>query len=188
MSNSSSSRKRVTFNAKVSGIETLNIDDFTPSEIAASWFNEEEMEQITKRCYKILRRMEGGNDSRKYCMRGLEGHTSVGHIIKKKNRTAAMAAVLTVQAEQWDEQKFDDQAIADAYQRTSSSCQLWAQVIGKRDEESAEAIHYPNEESDEEILPTASTAIPTIARPQPEYERITKMPRTSPLPHSIPAC
>lgn len=143
------SMKKVTFNPKVTGIQILNIDDFTPKEIFASWYDEEEMERITQRCFKILQNMEAGN-AKKYCVRGLEGHSSVGSISKKSNRTTALAAVLMEQARQWDENRFNDQAIADAYRRTTSSCQLWAQVVGKRDEEVAEAI---NEDSDEVNTP-----------------------------------
>ena len=67
-----------------------------------------------------------------------------------------MAAVLMEQARQWDESRFNDQAIADAYRRTTSSCQLWAQVVGKRDEEVAEVI---NEDSEEVDIPIDSPPI-----------------------------
>ncbi|CAJ1965461.1 unnamed protein product [Cylindrotheca closterium] len=143
------SKKSVTFSSNVTGIQIMNIDDYTPREISASWYNQEDMDRITNRCFKVLTRMESGasnNKGKKCCMRGLEGHTTTGAISKNKNRASAYAAVLMEQSKQWMRNEVDEQAIADAYRSTTSSCQLWAQVVGKHDEHTAEYIYYMEEE------------------------------------------
>mmetsp|Transcript_33007 Transcript_33007/g.79824 ORF Transcript_33007/g.79824 Transcript_33007/m.79824 type:complete len:110 (-) Transcript_33007:143-472(-) len=75
----------------------------------------------------------------------------------------AIDAVLDEQAKQWNDENNNkvnnegDQAIADAYKSTTSSCQMWAQVVGKRDEESAEAIYYADEDKEDNDDATATT-------------------------------
>lgn len=165
----STSSKRVTFSENVDGVEILSLYDYTPSEISASWFDENEMEDITKRCFKVLKKIESGKGV-KYCSRGLEGHTAIGSIGKKKNRETAVEAVLTEQVDQWAENRHDDQAIADIYHRTSSSCQLWAQVIGKRDQEIADAI-YDQDEIAYEGLVTGSIESDLIPSTKPILRR-----------------
>lgn len=144
---SSSSKRTVTFNPTVTGVETISIYDYTPSEIAASWYNDEEMENITRRCVGILRKMDNSTAFKgglKYCTRGLEGHTTLGSINKKKNRATALAAVLDAQAIRQRKKNevtiVDSQDIADVYRKTTSSCQMWANVIGNRDQSVAEDI------------------------------------------------
>ncbi|CAJ1961437.1 unnamed protein product [Cylindrotheca closterium] len=149
-------RKRgVTINPTVKAVEVLSIYDYTPSEIAAAWYDEDDMQKITQRCFKVLQRMEecgGTKNGQKYCTRGLEGHTTLGSISKKKTRTAAFAAVLNEQARQWNEnEQVNIQAISYAYRKTSSSSQMWAQVIGNQDRQAADAYLYADEEEDEEV-------------------------------------
>lgn len=139
---------RVSFHPDTQMVEVLNIDDYTPCEIEAAWYSEAQMEKITKGCVKHIRKMDAGK-CKKYCIRGLEGHSKLGSITKNRNRAAAWAAVLTEQAQQWDEERVDEQAIALAYQRTASSCQMWAQVMGRRDQQAAEIILF--EERKEEL-------------------------------------
>ncbi|CAJ1965463.1 unnamed protein product [Cylindrotheca closterium] len=93
--------------------------------------------------------MESGssnNRGKKYCARGLEGHTKTGAISKNKNRASARAAVLMEQSKQWMRNEVDEQAIADAYIRASTSSQEWAQDVGKHDEDAAHDIYYMEEE------------------------------------------
>jgi hypothetical protein len=71
---------------------------------------------------------------KKYCARGLETHTKIGCIIKRKNRTESFYNVLREQENQWNEGTCDDKAIACVYHQTTSSCQMWANVVGLRDQ------------------------------------------------------
>ncbi|KAL3939763.1 MAG: hypothetical protein SGBAC_005566 [Bacillariaceae sp.] len=149
---STSSKKRVTISQRATVVETLSLYDYSAREIAASWYDDEEMDRITQRCFIVLKRMECGTENgQKYCTRGLEGHAAVASISKKKNRSTAVAAVLDEQARQWHEETMDVQSISDAYRRTTSSCQMWAHVVGNRDQKDVEAFLYEDEEKDEEI-------------------------------------
>ena len=150
---STSSKKRVTISQRVTVVETLSLYDYSAREIAASWYDDEEMDRITQRCFRVLQRMEcgGTKNGKKHCIRGLEGHGAVASISKKKNRSTAAAAVLDEQARQWYKETMDVQAISDAYKRTAASCQMWACVVGNRDQQAVEAYLYEDEEEDEEI-------------------------------------
>lgn len=153
MVGTTTSSRRVSFNPKVRGVEIMSIDDFSASEISASWFSQQEMERITQRCFTIIVRMDQGVESsstKKYCTRGLEGHSRLGSVARKRNRTTSIESVLKEQSRQFAESKFDEHALAEEYQKTASSCQMWAQVMGKRDEEVAHAIYFQNNNSDDD--------------------------------------
>ncbi|CAJ1953017.1 unnamed protein product [Cylindrotheca closterium] len=159
-------KRSVKFNPNVTGVGTISIYDYTTSEIAATWYDEEEMDSITRRCVRIIKRMETNDlkeGNAKYCTRGLEGHTMIASSNKRRNRSSAVSAVLDEQARQWDESKeqTDAQAIADVYARTTSSCQMWAQVMGNRDQVAAAAFLYKDdddEESKEVVTVSATTS------------------------------
>eukprot|EP00526_Cylindrotheca_closterium_P023761 CAMPEP_0113603270 /NCGR_PEP_ID=MMETSP0017_2-20120614/1190_1 /TAXON_ID=2856 /ORGANISM="Cylindrotheca closterium" /LENGTH=195 /DNA_ID=CAMNT_0000511653 /DNA_START=76 /DNA_END=663 /DNA_ORIENTATION=+ /assembly_acc=CAM_ASM_000147 len=149
---SNASKKKVTFNPSVRAATVLSITDYTDSEIDASWYNDDEMDRITQRAIKILMKMESAkqNEAKRYCFRGLEGHSKLGSISKKKNRSEAREAVFGEQDRRWNESdEFNDQAVADAYRQTTSSSQMWAQVMGRRDRKAVESYLFQEEVEDE---------------------------------------
>ena len=143
-----SKTRKVTINPSVKVHEVLTIYDYTASEISATWYDEDEMGKITQRCFNILQKIESGSDkASKYCARGLETHTILGSSIKRTNRATANTAVIEEQQRQWNEtEETDVQAISDAYRCTTSSCQMWAQVVGNRDQQEVEAYLYDDDE------------------------------------------
>ncbi|CAJ1929130.1 unnamed protein product [Cylindrotheca closterium] len=159
-------KRGVTINPAVQAVEILSIYDYTPSEISATWYDEDDRQKITQHCFKVLQKMEkcgGTKNGQKYCTRGLEAHTTLGSIIKKKTRTAAFAAVLNEQARQWNEnEQVDDRAISEAYRETSSSSQMWAQAIGNQDRKDADAYLYADEEEIENVDSTTTGAVSMI--------------------------
>ena len=160
-------KKVVSFCPTVRGAQIMSIEDYTPSEIAASWYSAEESDNISIHCVKLIRRMESNEASafKKYCIRGLESHTTVGCAMKRMNRSTAVAAVLDAQARQWNENcNVDAQAIADAYKRATSSSQMWAQVMGNRDQAAAEAILFEKEEGEVRDHATAPAVLVTKSR------------------------
>ncbi|CAJ1935311.1 unnamed protein product [Cylindrotheca closterium] len=144
--------RRVTINPNVKFHEILTIYDYNASEIRATWYDEAEMDRIAQKCCKIVKELDGGSAKQsKYCIRGLETHTRLGSIRKRSNRVAAKTAVLEEQENQLNENKETDvQAISDAYRCTTSSCQMWAQVVGSRDHKEVEAYLYDGNDDDEE--------------------------------------
>jgi hypothetical protein len=120
---------------------TLSRKDYTPEEIRASWFEREEYRKITKECCKQIKKMESGEvlKDKEYCSRGLESHTRLAAISKTRNRETAINAVLDEQEDQREMVgDVDEEDIAQRYQQTTSSCQLWASSVGLRDQRAAE--------------------------------------------------
>ena len=118
----------------------LSRHDYTAEEKQMAWLQDEEFSWITKKNRKQVRKMENGEDlkDKKYCSRGLESYTRLAAINKSQNRKLAVNAVLDEQDEQ---ERFapTEEAISHAYYQVTSSCQLWARMIGLRDQRSAEA-------------------------------------------------
>jgi hypothetical protein len=135
---------RVRFSQKIHVQKTLPRTDYTPEEVEACWYNDEGNQRIYRHCNEEIRKMNEGctvDEDKKYLSRGLEGHTTVGAINKKRNISLAINAVLDEQLNQWEEGIFDENAIAEVYRKASSSCQLWANIVGRRDHRETKA--YP---------------------------------------------
>jgi hypothetical protein len=135
--------KRVRFSEKNRIYETLSRMNYTIEECNASWLSREDSRKIRRQCKKEIKKISDGNQfkDKKLCARGLEGHTWIGSISTEQNRTLAVNAVLGEQSTQWEEGIFDEDTIAEVYYRASSSCQLWASLIGRHDHLAAKEIH-----------------------------------------------
>jgi hypothetical protein len=135
--------KLVRFSEKNHSRKTLSRMNYTHEESEASWLSREDGEKISRQCHKEIKKIDDGKKftDKKYCARGLEGKTRFGSIAKEQNRALAISAVLNEQWTQWEEGIFDEDTIAELYYSASSSCQLWASLIGGRDCRAAEEIH-----------------------------------------------
>jgi hypothetical protein len=122
---------------------TLSRRDYTLEETEASWWSHEDNQNISRQCQKEIKEIDDGEtfEAKKYCSRGLEGHTRIGSVSKVQTRALAINAVLDEQCTQWEEGVFDEDTIAEVYCRASSICQLWASLVGRRDYRAAEEIH-----------------------------------------------
>jgi hypothetical protein len=109
--------------------------DYSSEETKATWFTGKEYNEIAKQCCKQILIMDKGEvlEGKKYCARGLEAHTKIKRIVKFKNRAESINNVLREQENQLNEGAIDDEAIACVYHQTTSSCQMWANVVGLRD-------------------------------------------------------
>jgi hypothetical protein len=134
--------KVVRFSEKFRVRKTLSRKDYTLEEAKASWSSLEDLQQILRQCHKEIKKIDNGEkfNDKKYCSRGLEGCTKIGSVSKAHARAFAMRTVLEEQLTQWIEGVFDEHAIADVYYIASSSCQLWASLVGRRDHLVAEDI------------------------------------------------
>jgi hypothetical protein len=147
-----SEKAAVSFDANVALTETIALDDFTLNEIEAVWYTAEEMENIAQGCVKILDKIENGKhlNEKKYCARGLETHTVVGSLSKTRNRATSVMSVLEEQRRQVEgAEALDDEFIAELYNHITSSSQMWAQVVGSRDQKEAEK--YIDDEEDFQV-------------------------------------
>jgi hypothetical protein len=139
-------RRGISFDESVKMKEIMGIHDYTSQEIEASWYTGEEMEQISMRCFKILDMTEARRSRfpKKYCMRGLEGHTTLGSISKRLNRETSLMSVLEVQRQS---EEIDFESLSKVYSCTTSSSLMWAMVVGNRDQHEAEAYLHCNEDN-----------------------------------------
>jgi hypothetical protein len=127
----------------------MGLDEYTQKEIQDTWHTEEEMNAITMRCIKILTKIELGRSfkGKRYCARGLESHTTFGSIAKKRNRETAIMSVLEEQKRQFEATgEVDIESISKAYKRTTSSHQMWAQVVAQRGKQEADVYLFENED------------------------------------------
>jgi hypothetical protein len=133
----------VRFSEKKRVRKTLSRKDYTLDETKATWWSVEESGQIARQYTKEIKKIERGEKfkDKKFCARGLEGHTQIGSASKRQRRALAIDAVLDEQMIQWADGVFDEQTIADVYDVVSSRCQLWASLVGRRDHRAAEEIY-----------------------------------------------
>ena len=133
-------RKGVSWSDQARVHPTLPRSEYSEDEKCAAFFQREDYDQITRECVKQVTKMINGEKlkDKKYSSRGLEGHMKLAYTTKQSNRQAAYAAVLDEQDEQFKSQIIDEEAIAELYISVSLSCQLWASVIGLRDQKASE--------------------------------------------------
>jgi hypothetical protein len=131
-------KKVVRFSEKTRSRETLSRKDCTLEEATKYWWCRKDYQRILRQCKKKIKKIDLGEKfkGKKYCARGLEDRTKIGSVLKAQARALAMNAVFDEQLTQWNEGVFDEQAIADVYYIASSSCQLWASLVGRRDHRS----------------------------------------------------
>eukprot|EP00980_Cylindrotheca_fusiformis_P024305 scaffold11725_cov116-Cylindrotheca_fusiformis.AAC.14 len=148
----------VTFSDAVEESEIPSWRDFSWEETTDYWLSEEECAKTEHRMRREIAMLEKGKILRdkKYCSRGLERYLAKNAIPRATNIQEGLFAVLQVQYDlrQRPERDFDydDIRIAEAYQGVSSSCHMWASVIGLRDMRNAEKyledlLEYPPEVS-----------------------------------------
>ena len=133
--------KFVSFSTQASMRYTMPLSSYTPAEIEGTWYSDKENSDIARQCSKQILKMDRGEilKDKKYCSRGLESHTRTGSKIKTLHRALSIDAVLDVQGQLWDEGiRDEEEAIAGAYAEATASSQMWANVIGLRDQREAE--------------------------------------------------
>jgi hypothetical protein len=143
------SMKEVSFAANIAQLEIMGLDEYTQKEIQDTWYTEEETNTIAMRCIKILAKIESGKafNGKRYCVRGLESHTNMGYIAKKRSRETAIVSVLEEQKRQFEASGVVDvESISKVYKRTTSSHQMWAQVMASGDKQEADAYLFENED------------------------------------------
>eukprot|EP00980_Cylindrotheca_fusiformis_P004966 scaffold1054_cov124-Cylindrotheca_fusiformis.AAC.6 len=143
--------KSVSFATFITVVPIMGLGDYSRHEIKISWYTAEEMEEISRRLFKILHSTENKTPAKakRYCMRGLEGHTTLGSISKRRNREAMWASVLEEQKRQQEKGIVDAESLSKVCARNTSSSRMWASAVGNRDQQAAETYLYqePNETS-----------------------------------------
>jgi hypothetical protein len=133
--------KSVSFATHDTVHHTIARQDFSSEELKAAWFSGEEFLQILDQCNKQIHKMDQGKilKDKKYCARGLEALTRMGSITRSKSRAQSIRAVLEEQDALTSQGVLvDEEAIGFVYHDVTSSCQMWASVIGYRDQQASE--------------------------------------------------
>ena len=134
---SRSIRKTVSFADTARARRIISLKDFKPSEIQASWYSNEEYKSIQLACVQQIAKMNAGKTlkDKKFCSRGLEGHTKIGSKTKNLIRSQSIFAVLEEQNMQYEEGFMDDVAIAEIYGKLTADSQSEARKMGLLDEQ-----------------------------------------------------
>lgn len=136
--------KSVCFASHVEIFFVERIDDFTPDEIAAVWYDNSDFERIKQEIKTMVNFMEIGTQlpSNKESTRGLEHRTRVGAWSKFQHKKTAYSAVLDEQDNQWKNGINDCDTIAQIYMEHSASCLEEALEIGRHDAVEAQKVHH----------------------------------------------
>ena len=129
--------KRVSFYRKVRVIPVLHKDDYSESEISATWFRPTDLMRIKLEIQFTLAEIQRGfrldDDDDIITCRGIEYRTRDGKELRARNKADGLQAVLREQELQ-RKGNFDDQdCIAREYKNATYICQITAQAIGRAD-------------------------------------------------------
>jgi hypothetical protein len=142
-------RRTLSVAPEIEIIETLALDDYTPEEISAYWFDDDDYDDMAFDCEKIIGKMNKRNGSinrNKYCTRGLERMTDIGLALINCNRNDSYDAVLEEQDVQWDKQEDHHERIAQLYREVASRrCHVEAHQRGMQDALVVEELFFLDE-------------------------------------------
>ena len=135
--------KSVCFASHVEIFLVDRIDDFTPDEIAAVWYDKIDFNRMRQEIKNMVKFMETGTQlpSNKESTRGLEHRTRVGAWAKFQRKKTAYCAVLDEQDNQWENGTSDYDTIAKVYMGHSAICLEEALQIGRQDAVAAQKAH-----------------------------------------------
>ena len=133
---STAATKGVRFSPNVLVRKTTHLNEYSEQEISQCWYSTDEYAKIRRECWYQIEALNSGKtlDGRRYCSRGLEGHTTDGSFIKTRNRKAAIDIVLFAQ---YEEGSYDEDNIAVLYRQMTAGCQGFAIMVGQRDQRAA---------------------------------------------------
>lgn len=129
--------KGVTFNERVKAKKTIHISDFSEQEIESYWYTEEEFSRMKKDVRFESNLVENeclGQESTRYCIRGLENFTPDGANKRIKNKEECRAIVLEEQYLQHKEGSNDQEYIAEIYSKAVASARSEARALALQDE------------------------------------------------------
>jgi hypothetical protein len=134
--------KSVTFDSVVKVRSTITRRGYSMEEISMCWYSAEEYSHIKEECVKQIEKLNRGEklNGKKYCTRGLEGHTEVRLCERMLAKELARSTVLNEQDDQVSEGVRDEDFMSKIYQNVSSSCKSWAHLVALCDERAVKKI------------------------------------------------
>jgi hypothetical protein len=114
-----------------------HIDDMTPEEVKAIWYEKADYEKIKMAMIPVIRKMmkkETIQETDRETIRGLEFRTRQGAIRRQHNKLEATTAVLDEQDRQLDTVgRVDEDLLAKVYKQFNSHCQIEAHKLALGD-------------------------------------------------------
>ena len=134
--------KCVAFDSVVKVRRTITRSDYSMEEINMCFYSAEEYSQISEQCVKQIEKLNRGEklNGKKYCTRGLEGHTEVRSFERMVAKELARSTVLNEQDTQVSEGVRDEEFMSKIYQDVTSSCKSWANLVALCDERAVKKI------------------------------------------------
>jgi hypothetical protein len=129
--------RRVTFFPQVFVRETIHIHNFSPDELAASWYGKEELDVIKNDMVTVVRLIVSGEytgDTENLCARGCEFRHKEGARQRQMNKLNGILSVLDEQLRQERRGYIDDIELARVYISANAPCRIAAYSFGKNDE------------------------------------------------------
>jgi hypothetical protein len=139
-------REPVRRRTSISFCEEAEVNEVIPvksltDEPEALWFQNEEYSIIRTKARSLIHAVESGEAATKrYCIRGLEGHFGEGAESKAISRGTGWDAVLTEQYMQQNEGSFDDEGISMMYRLSSTESKI--EAVRRATQDESEVVHY----------------------------------------------
>lgn len=136
-------RKSVKFHSRVRFKHIKHIDDYTDREYFATWYMEEELQDVFDHCVDTVRKMVNGfalDEDCGYSPRGLEYKTPTGAKTRKQNKTRGIRTVLDEQERQKSEGVRDPERLARLYNESAADSRRAYRLLGMKDQEEARPI------------------------------------------------
>ena len=129
------SRKFVTFAPIIRFKTVKHINDYSEREIKATWYTEEDLEDVIAECITTVRKMvkKEGFDERVFCERGLEYKTPSGAKFRKKNKVSSIQIVIDEQRLQKSMGMEDPEYLAEIYSDACKNSKRLAHLMAVRD-------------------------------------------------------
>ncbi|KAG7351110.1 hypothetical protein IV203_010470 [Nitzschia inconspicua] len=141
--NPPSTTKSVRFHSRVRFKNVKHIDDYTDREYFATWYAEEDLQEIFNHCVDTVRKMVNGfvlNEDDGYSPRGLEYKTPTGAKIRKENKARGIRIVLDEQERQRIEGVIDPERLAKLYSDAAADSRRAYRLMAMKDQEEARPI------------------------------------------------
>jgi hypothetical protein len=136
-------KRSVKFHSRVRFKHIKHIDDYSDREYFATWYVEEDLQEVFDHCVETVRRMVNGNvlqDENGYCPRGLEYKTPTGAKTRKQNKSKGIRIVLDEQERQRSEGINDPVRLAKLYYESATDSRRAYRLLAMQDQEEARPI------------------------------------------------
>jgi hypothetical protein len=136
-------QRTVKFHSRVRFKHIKHIDDYSDREYFATWYVEEDLQEIFDHCVDTVRKMVHGEilaEKNGYCPRGLEYKTPTGAKTRKQNKSKGIRIVLEEQERQRAEGINDPERLAKLYYKSAVDSRRAYRLLAMQDQEEARPI------------------------------------------------